>query len=308
MCLSLASDCLALRPVHVAQLLLLSLLWGGAYLFMRSSVPAFGAAPMIFLRMALGSLLVLLPLTLWRTGLAPLRRHWRPMAVMGIAFTALPFIGLGYAALSITAGMLAVLQSAAPLFSALVGRVWLGEPIRPQRALGLAIGFAGVALLVWDKVGARDDAAMAILITIAMTFLWGVSSNYARVKLAGADPLATATGAITAAAIVLAPPALATWPAHDPGAKAWAEVAFLGVASSGFGFILYYGLIGAIGAVRATSVTFLTPIVTMVCGALYLDEPITARMIAGCAVVLVGTALTLGLVPVWLKRAVGSGV
>lgn len=294
-----------MRPIHVVQLLLLSLLWGGAYLFMRSSAPAFGAAPMIFLRMALGSLLVLLPLTLWRTGLGPMRRYWRPMAVMGIAFTAVPFIGLGYAALSITAGMLAVLQSAAPLFSAIVGRLWLGEPIRPQRALGLAIGFAGVAVLVWDKVGVRDDAAMAILITIAMTVLWGVSSNYARVKLVGADPLATATGAITAAAIVLAPLALLTWPAQDPGARAWAEVVFLGVASSGFGFILYYGLITAIGAVRATSVTFLTPIVTMISGALYLDEPVTARMIGGCAVILVGTALTLGLVPAWLRRAFG---
>lgn len=296
----------SMRPVHIAQLLFLALLWGGAYLFMRSSAPAFGAAAMIFLRMALGSLLVLIPLTLWRTGFGPMKAFWKPMLVMGVAFTAVPFIGLGYAALSITAGMLAVLQSAAPLFSAIVGLVWMKEPIRPMRAVGLAIGFAGVALLVWDKVGVKDDAAIAILITIFMTFLWGVSSNYARRHLVGADPLACATGAITAAAVVLAPLAVLNWPAQDPGLRAWAEVAFLGIASSGLGFILYYGLINSIGPVRATSVTFLTPIVTMVSGALYLDEPITARMAGGCAVILVGTALTLGLVPAWV-RAVFEG-
>lgn len=269
---------------------------------MRSSAPAFGAGPMIFLRMALGSLLVLMPLTLWRGGLAPMRRHWKPIAVMGIAFTALPFIGLGYAALSITAGMMAVIQSAAPIFSAIVGRIWLREPISPIRATGLVIGLAGVALLVWDKVGARDDASVAILITIAMTVLWGVSSNFARVKLAGVDPLATATGAISAAALVLAPIAALTWPAEPPSLKAWAEVAFLGVASSGLGFILYFGLISAIGAVRATSVTFLIPAVTMVLGAFYLQEPMTLRMVLGCAVVLIGTALTLGLYPHFLTR------
>ena len=285
-----------MRTPDIARLLLLALLWGGAYLFMRSSAPAFGAGPMIFLRMALGSLLVLLPLTLWRGGLAPMRRHWKPIAVMGIAFTALPFIGLGYAALSITAGMMAVIQSAAPIFSAIVGWIWLREPIPPLRATGLVIGLAGVAILVWDKVGVRDDASVAILITIAMTVLWGVSSNFARVKLAGVDPLATATGAISAAALVLAPVAAMTWPAEPPSLKAWAEVAFLGVASSGLGFILYYGLISTIGAVRATSVTFLIPAVTMVLGALYLSEPITLRMVLGCAVVLIGTALTLGLV------------
>jgi drug/metabolite transporter (DMT)-like permease len=289
-----------MRPQHVARLLLLALLWGGSYLFMRSAAPQFGAGPMIFLRMALGSLLVLLPLTLWRIGFAPIRRHWRPMAVMGVVFTALPFMGLGYAALSITAGLMAVIQSAAPLFSAIVGRIWLGEPIRPMRAVGLVVGLSGVALLVWDKVGMRDDAGIGILITLLMTVLWGVSSNFVRVRLAGVDPLATATGAITAAALVLAPMALLTWPAEPPSIRAWAEVVFLGVAASGLGFILYYSLIAAIGAVRATSVTFLTPIVTMALGTVYLDEPITVRIAIGCAVILIGTALTLGFVPAFL--------
>ncbi len=252
---------------------------------------------MIFLRMALGSALVLLPLTLWRFGPKPLLRHWRELAFFGVVFTALPFLGLGYAALSISAGLLAILQSAAPLFAAVVARVWLREPITGARATGLAIGFAGVAMLVWDRVGLREDAGIAILLTLAVTALWGVSSNYARTRLQAIDPVVLATGSIAIAAIALAPLAALTWPEQAPGAKAWAEVLFLGIAASGFGFLLYFGLLGSVGAVRATSVTFLNPVVAMGTAALYLGETVTPRMAIGCAVILTGTALTLGLLP-----------
>ena len=286
-----------MHPRHVAQLLLLSFIWGSAYLFMRASVPAFGPAPMIFLRMALGSVFVLLPLTLWRFGAAPLRTHWRELMVFGVVFTAVPFLGLGFAAQSISAGMLAVLQSAAPLFAAVVAHFWLRERVTPLRALGLLIGFAGVTLLVWDRVGVREDAGVAVLVTLAVTALWGVSSNYVRARLQEIDPVVLATGSIGAAAIALAPFALLAWPGEPPGTKAWTEVLFLGIAASGFGFLLYFGLLDRIGAVRATSVTFLNPVVAMVAGALYLGEAITPRMVIGCAVILTGTALSLGLLP-----------
>lgn len=286
-----------MRPVHVLQLIVLSFLWGGAYLFMRSSVPAFGPGPMVFIRMAMGSALVLLPLALWRSGWEPFRRHWRGLVVFGLAFTVVPFLGLGYAAKSISAGMLAVLQSAAPLFAAIVGRLWVGEPITRTRAVGLLIGLVGVALLVWDKVGVREDAGVAILITLFVTVLWGVSSNYARTRLQGVDPVVLAAGSIGVAALALAPMALLTWPEQAPDAKAWGEVIFLGLASSGLGFLMYFSLLKNIGPVRATSVTFLSPIVAMGSGALYLGEEITLRIVIGCAVILVGTALTLGLLP-----------
>jgi len=234
-------------------------------------------------------------------------RHWREITVFGLAFTAVPFAGLGWAALSISAGMLAVLQSSAPIFAAIVAAVWLRERITPVRATGLAVGLAGVALLVWDKIGVRESAGLAILVTLAVTVLWGVSSNYARVRLAGVDALSLTTGSIGVSALALAPFAWFAWPAHDPGTRAWAEVAFLGVASSGFGFLLYFRLLRAIGAVRATSVTFLNPLVAMASAAAYLGEPVTARMVAGCAVILVGTALTLGLVPLPWRRAPARG-
>lgn len=294
-----------MRPVHLAQLLLLSLVWGGAYLFMRSSAPAFGPVPMIWLRMALASLIVLLPLLWWRGALGQMRAHAGALAVYGVAFTAVPFVGLGWAIQHIPAGLMAVLQATAPMFAAIVARIWFGERIGPWRALGLVVGFAGVALLVGDSVGVRDSAGLAVLVTLAVTAVWGLSSNYARRRFATVDPMVQAGGSLTVAALVLAPLAWATWPERPPGAVAWAEVLFLGVASSGLGFLLFFGLVRSVGPVRATSVTFLNPVVASASAAVYLDEPVTARMVAAGVVILLGTALALGMLP--RRRTARSG-
>jgi drug/metabolite transporter (DMT)-like permease len=140
------------------------------------------------------------------------------------------------------------------------------------------------------------------VVALAVTVLWGVSSNYARVRLHAVDPLVLACGSLGLAAVALAPLAWMTWPAQPPGPRAWAEVAFLGLASTGAGFLMYFGLLRSIGAVRATSVTFLNPAVAMAAGAVYLGEAVSARMLVGGAVILVGTALTLGLVPLQRRR------
>lgn len=286
-----------MRPIQVLQLGLLAICWGAAYLFMRASAPTFGPTPMVFLRMALAAVLVLLPLALWRCGPRPLLQHWKQLALFGTAFTTIPFLGLGWSALSISAGMLAVLQSAAPLFAAVVGHFWLKERVSGRRAVGLLVGFAGVALLVWDKVGVRGDEELAILVTLAVTVLWGVSSNYAKARLQAIDPVVLAAGSMTSCALVVLPLAVLQWPAEMPGPQAWGEVLFLGIASSGIGFLLYFSLIRSAGAVRATTVTFLCPLVTMASAAVYLGEPVSVRMAIGCGVILIGTALTLGIWP-----------
>ena len=94
------------RSRDVVELLLLSVLWGAAYLFMRAAVPSFGPAPLIATRLAL-AVLALLPLLLLRRGWPALRAHPREMLVLGLPYTALPFMLLGYASLHITAGLIA---------------------------------------------------------------------------------------------------------------------------------------------------------------------------------------------------------
>ncbi len=285
-----------MRARDVIELLLLSLLWGAAYLFMRAAVPAFGPAPLVALRLGMAALL-LLPVLAWRGGLPALRAHPLQLLRLGIPYTALPFMLLAYASLHITAGLVAVLNATAPLFAALIAHHLLKERLGVWRACGLVIGFAGVAVLMWGSVSFKSGSGLlAVLAVLCTSLLWSVGATYTRTHLAGADPLVITVGSLLAASLFLAPFAWATWPSQNPGARAWAELAFLGVASSGLGFLMYFRLLRRIGPVRAMSVTFLNPVVAMVSGSFYLGEAITVQMLAGGAVVLAGTALSLGLV------------
>jgi drug/metabolite transporter (DMT)-like permease len=149
---------------------------------------------------------------------------------------------------------------------------------------------------MWGSVSFKSsDGLVAVLAVLGTSIVWSVGANYTRQHLAGADSLVITVGSLLAASVVLAPIAWATWPSENPNLRAWAEVAFLGVASSGLGFLMYFRLLRRIGAVRAMSVTFLNPVVALISGSLYLGEEVTLQMIAGGAVVLLGTALSLGL-------------
>lgn len=276
---------------------MLSLLWGSAYLFMRSAVPAFGPAAMIALRLAIAAL-VLLPLLVWRGQLRNLWSQPGPLLLQAVVFTALPFLMLGFAAQHLTAGMLAVLNATAPLFAALLAHVNKTERLGRWRALGLLIGFAGVGVLTWGSASFKSTAGLlAVAAMLACSLMWSLGANYTRKHLAGMDTVALTAGGLALAGASLAPLAWATYPATPPPASAWAEVAFLGVASSALGFLLYYRLLRNVGTIGAISVTFLNPVVAGLAGALYLGEAVTLQMLLGGAVVLAGTALGLGLWP-----------
>lgn len=286
----------AVRSRDVVELILLSLLWGAAYLFMRAAVPAFGPAPLVAMRLGLAALL-LLPVMLMRGGLPIVLAHPRQLLVLGIPYTALPFMLLGYASLHITAGLIAVLNATAPLFTALIAHYLLKERMGAWRAWGLVIGFAGVGVLMWGSGSFKSNSGvLAVAAVLCTSLTWGIGATYTRKHLASADAMVITVGSLTAASLFLAPFAWLSWPAENPSPRAWAELAFLGVASSGLGFLLYFRLLRRIGPVRAMSVTFLNPVVAMASGALYLGEEVTLQMIVGGAVVLLGTALSLGLI------------
>ena len=286
-----------MRARDVIELLLLSVLWGGAYLFTRAAVPSFGPAALVSMRLGIAAL-ILLPIVFYRGGWPQLRANPRALFMVGVPYTALPFMLMTWGALHITAGLSAVLNATAPMFAALVAHFILKDRLGVWRAGGLALGFVGVLILMSSgsvslKTG---EGPLAVLAVLGTAMIWSVGANYTRHKMTGIDPLVTTAGSLALASLCLAPLAWATWPATLPTMRAWAEMAFLGIFSSGLGMWMYFRLLSRIGAVRAMSVTFLSPLVAMVSGALYLGEALTLQMLAGCAVVLLGTAMSLGLI------------
>jgi len=287
----------AMQARDVGELLLLSVLWGAAYLFMRAAVPAFGPGPLIALRLAIAAA-VLLPLLVWRGGVGQWRTHPAALLVQAVPLTALPFLLLGFAAQHVTAGLLAVLNATAPLFAALLGHFVFHERLGRWRIAGLVIGFGGVALLSSGSASLKSaQGLLAVAAALLASLLWAVGANFTRRRLGGLDNLALTVYSMALGALALAPLAAATWPATPPTTRAWVETTFLGVASSAFGFLLFYRLLRRIGPVRAISATFLNPVVAFVAAAFYLGETVTWQTVGSAAVVLVGTALALGLWP-----------
>ena len=285
-----------MRRRDLAELLALAALWGGSFLFMRVAVPAFGPVALAFLRV-FGAALMLVPLLAARGELAALRRHWRPIAIVGIVNSAVPFLCFAYAALTINAGVSAIFNSATPLFAAIVAWLWLGDRMTPPRVAGLAIGFAGVLWLGWDKADfGPGGSAWAIAACLLATMSYGIGPSLTKRHLGSVAPLAVAAGSQVAAAIILALPAALAWPAVAPSAQAWLMIALLAFLGTGLAYVLYFRLIANAGPANAVAVTYLIPIFAVVWGGIFLGEKLTLSLVAGCLVIFVGTALATGVI------------
>lgn len=285
-----------MKARDVADLVLLAALWGSSFLFMRIAVPTFGPLALAEVRVAIAAAM-LLPLAAWSGDLAPLRSHAGRFVLLGAVNTALPFALFAYAALTISAAMASIVNAAAPIFAAVIAWFWLSDRLMSTQWLGLAVGLAGVIWLAggWPDFGPHGDG-QALAAALAGTVMYGLSANVVKRHFADVRPLAVAAGSQSAAALLLAPFALASWPSGPiPRGHWWAALA-LGVLCTGVAYLLYFRLIARIGAARTLTVTFLIPMFAMLWGATFLAEAITLPLLAGCALILAGTALATGVV------------
>jgi drug/metabolite transporter (DMT)-like permease len=283
----------------LVDLLLLGAIWGASFLFMRLGAAEFGPVALAFVRVA-GAAALLVPLMLLRRQGAAWRTHGAAIAGVGVVNSALPFVLYAVAALALTTALMSVFNATVSIWAALIAWLWLKERLDPLRWLGLAIGVVGVVGLSWGKADFRPgehgvSAAAGVAACLAATWLYGLGANVSRRRLQGVPPLAVAAGSQAAAALALAVPGLWLWPATPPGATAWAAALALSLLCTGLAYILYFRLLARTSAASATSVTFLIPPFALLWGYVALGEVPTGAMLAGCAVILLGTALATGL-------------
>jgi drug/metabolite transporter (DMT)-like permease len=295
-----------LRPADLARLVALAAMWGASYLFMRAAVPYFGAVPLIATRVLIAGV-ALLAFLLATGGRVGWRRHWRAFLFVGTVGLALPFVLIAQALTTIDASTAAILNALSPLFASLVAAVWIRDPVTPAKLTGIALCLAGTAVLVgWTPVPMTPRELFAASLSVAATALYGYTIVFTKVYLKEASPLGTAAGTLLMAALAMVPIAAFVPTPHALGAvPALAWVAMLGLAlvSTTVAFIFYYRLIADVGPVKAITVTLLVPIFGMVWGVVFLGEPVTAGRLAGCAIILAGCSLILGLVRVPMRRS-----
>lgn len=284
-----------MKSTVAAEFVLLAALWGASFMFMRFGAAEFGPWAAAGGRVGLAAL-VLLPL-LWRSGhIGVLRRHAGALFVSGLLSSAIPFALYSYAVMSISTGLSAILNATTPLFGALVAWLWLRDRPDHHRLLGLALGFAGVALLSWEKASFKaGGTGWAVLACLGATLCYGIAANHAKRFLAGVPPLANATGSQIGASVGLALPTLWFWPEHTPSLQAWLAIVALAVFCSALAYILYFRLIAHAGPAKAVTVTFMIPLFAVFYGSVFLGESVTGWMVVCGGVILLGIALATGL-------------
>lgn len=272
------------------DLLFLGAIWGAAFLFTRVAVPEFGPLALVEVRVAVAAA-ILMVLVAAQRKLGQFKGRWVALAVIGTLNTAVPFVLFAFATRTVPAGFAAVLNSTVPLFGAVLGMLFFGERLETKRAFGLAIGFAGVALLMSQDLRV-DGGALAVAAALLASAMYALSAHLTRRLLPGVPSLVVAAGSLVVSVALLAVPAAITWPSTMPSAAAWAATLALAVVGTALGYIVYFRLLECVGATRAMAVTYLIPFFGMVWGALFLQESVTAAMIMGCAAILGGVAVT----------------
>lgn len=288
-------------------MLLLAAIWGASFLFLRMAAPVVGPVAVAAFRVTLATL-VLLPFALSQVDWRQLKGLGPTLLLSGLLSCVLPFIGLSQAARSLPAGLLSILNATTPLWGALVGWLWAKETLHRWRAVGLMMGFGGVAWLSVTHTPLDGSIPWsAIALALGSTLMYAIAVHHSKRYLSGLASIVVTTGCLLSASVVLLGPALwlgpqpahaatqampLTFSWHSVSPTVWGALMGLAVLCTAIAYLLFFRLIKEIGASRALTVTFLIPIFGMLWGGLFLGEAITWDMLVCTAIIVAGTQLS----------------
>lgn len=276
------------------RLFALSAIWGASFLFVKIGAPVLGPVLLIFCRVLLAATFLLIVAVVMKREMT-LLRHWKHFLMFGFFGTALPFMLFAYAASTISASLLSILNATSPIWAAGLSAAWTRKPLSPKSLLGLGLGLGGVALLAGvESMHLPSGGVLAIFSGLAAAFSYGLATVYAN-HAEAVDPFSNAVGSVLGALLIMTPLLLiADGPSTVPAPHVLFAVFALGVVCSGVAFLLYFRLVADVGPAPALTVTFLIPVFGILWGVIFLGESVGWHTLLGSVIVLAGTALVTG--------------
>jgi drug/metabolite transporter (DMT)-like permease len=282
----------------VILFLSLGLAWGIPYLFIKVAIAELAPSVLVLARTGLAALL-LVPLVLLsrrqRAVLPELLRRWRPVLAYSVAEVVFPWLFLNRAEQTLSSSTAAILISAVPVVGVLIALATRqAERLGLREGAGLVLGTVGVAALVGLDLSGSDLGAVAEVGIVVVGYAIGpvVLARYLG-DLPGLPVVAVSmvvTALIYLPAVLLGP----GLPSALPSGDVLVAVAVLTLVCTAAAFLLLFALIGEIGPVRATTIVYLSPVVAVLAGAVFLDEKVTAWTVLGFVLVLAGSYLVNG--------------
>ena len=276
-----------------AAFLLLGLIWGSSFAWIKIAVDEIPPATLVAWRMTLGAIGMVVLVAVLRVQWPRTIREWIPLAVLGTINAAIPIFLISWGEQFVDSGTAAVLNSLVPIFSLIIAGIALRvEPVTALRVGGLVLGFIGAAILASRELELRADpsgliGAMAVVLA---AISYAVGASYTRYRIGHSHRYLVAAGTLIFAALDMWVLALVAdgrviLPMQFDTIVA---VLWLGILGSFVAYVLFFFLIENIGATLATMVTYVFPVVGVAIGVTLLGEQLDARLLIGTGLVLAG--------------------
>ncbi len=293
-----------MKPADTAMLIVLSVIWGSAFLMIGVTVDEVPPLTIVAGRLVLAALMLTSIALLAGRGLPP-RSMWGVLLAMAVLNNAVPFTLITWAQQHIASSLAATLNATMPLFTFVMAIGIGSERPTTDKTVGLLVGFVGAAVVMGPDLGdLTSSSALGDLAVIGASAAYAASAIVAREKARG-DPWVLSSGQMITGALIMTPLALVFDGVPDSSISTGAALGWagLGVFSSGFAYIIYFTLVQRISATSVALVGYLIPIVATVLGWAVLDEALGINLFAGMALIIVGIMAVNGTLRAALRPA-----
>ena len=289
-----------------AELFVLALIWGGVFLAVRLALDEVPFVTSVAHRVFWAA--IILWIYVWLRGLSVPRdrRTWIALLVMGCLNNVIPFSLMAWGQLHIESGLASVFNSATAIFGVIIAALILAdERLTTRKVVGSLIGFFGVATAIGlESLRNLDITSLAQLAVVAGTISYGFAGVWARINLSALTPQVAAAGMLTGSSIVMVPAAFVIdgVPSFDLSATALGAIAYYVIFATAGAYLLYYRILAAAGSANLMVVTLLMPPISIMLGALVLDETLSTNVYVGLAFLALGLTILDGRLVARLRR------
>jgi drug/metabolite transporter (DMT)-like permease len=287
-----------MRKSWLPAYLALGLVWGCSFIFIKLGLEFLTPFGVAFARCALGAITLLIVVKLMKIKLPKEKSTWYKLWIVAMLLNVIPGILFAYAEMHVTSVLAGIINATTPLATLIVMLIaFREEKLKAEQVYGLLLGGLGVMVVlgIWQGIG--DNQLTGVIALLIAVTCYGISFPYSKRNIIplGLKPEAAATTQLIMAAITLLPFYLYDGISQDNyrPANIFAMLA-LGILGSGFAYIWNFSIIAAAGSSIASSVTYLTPVVAVFVGWLFLGEVIVWHEPVGALLVILGAAVSQG--------------
>jgi drug/metabolite transporter (DMT)-like permease len=288
-------------PAYLA----LGLVWGCSFIFIELGLVFLSPFGVTFVRCALGAITLMIFAKARKVGLPKGKSIWRKLWVVAMLLNVVPGVLFAFAQQYITSALAGIINATTPLMTLIfMLLIFREEKIKREQVYGLLIGALGVMTVmgVWKELG--DNQLIGVIALLIAVSCYGASYPYStrNVIPLRLKPEALATGQLLMATMTLLPLFIFDgFSSNNYETKSIIAMLCLGIFGSGFAYIWNFSVTAAAGSAIGSTVTYITPVVAVIVGWLYLNEEIAWHEPVGALVVIIGALLSQGRLNRWVK-------